>query len=52
MVMSGLNVVKKVLGFFNTYNTAEKLKQKISEIPIKKSEELNIIKLIICFLII
>ena len=29
---------QEVLGFFNTYNTSEKLKQKISEIPIKKSE--------------
>ena len=29
---------QEVLGFFNTYNTAEKLKQKIGEIPIKKSE--------------
>jgi len=28
----------EVLGFFNTYNTSEKLKQKILEIPIKKSE--------------
>ena len=28
----------EVLGFFNTYNTPEKLKQKIKEIPIKKSE--------------
>lgn len=28
----------EVLGFFNTYNTAEKLKQKIGEIPIKKFE--------------
>lgn len=29
---------QEVLGFFNTYDTAEKLKQKIKEIPIKKSE--------------
>ena len=31
---------QEVLGFFNTYNTSEKLKQKISEIPVtKKSTE-------------
>ena len=29
---------QEVLGFFNTYNTTEKLKKKISGIPIKKSE--------------
>lgn len=29
---------QEVLGFFNTYNTTEKLKKKISEIPIKKFE--------------
>ena len=29
---------QEVLGFFNTYDTSEKLKQKISEIPIKKFE--------------
>ena len=29
---------QEVLGFFNTYDTTEKLKQKIKEIPIKKSE--------------
>lgn len=29
---------QEVLGFFNTYNTTKKLKKKIGEIPIKKSE--------------